>query len=216
MVSEILIAAAVAMAVELLAGAVRKLRDLWGRRKLTQNAQAVMSDTDKAKIEETRQLIRECFGDSTAECIREKSNRERIAIMADFAERLVRVYDLNIDVDVTVSDVNDRGFYDWKNRKALFNIALLMIDGDNEYFAFAVDLIIETIIHELRHAVQHHTVENKGFWNVDEDRRQSWAENMLPGKYIRPEVDERGYASQPIEKDAVTFAELVMEGIRSI
>ena len=43
--------------------------------------------------------------------------------------------------------------------------------------------------------------------------RNAWANNMASGNYIRPEVDMRAYAMQPIERDAVTFAALVMKGV---
>ena len=214
MITDTLILVAAALALELIVTGIGKLIDMWGQRTLPQTAQAELSETDKQKVEETKKLIRQCFGENVTEWIRRASNRERIELMAEFAERLAKEYGLDIDVDVTVNNINNCGSYDWKEKRAEFNIALLMVDGSNEHFDYCVRTTLDTIIHELRHAVQHRVIENRGFWNVDEDRRAQWATNMAPGNYIRAEVDMRGYASQPIEKDATTFAALAMEGVK--
>lgn len=204
---------AMAVAISLVIDAVSALIARWGQRCLPQTAQAEMSETDKEKIAATQELITECFGDSVIERIKNASNKERIALMADFAERLAKEYELDIEVDVTVSNANTWGAYDWTERKAVFNIALLMIDKDNEDFEYITRETLDTIIHELRHAVQHRAVNEPGFWNVSDERRHAWANNMAPGHYIRPEVNMRAYAGQPVEKDAVTFAAIAMEGV---
>lgn len=214
MITDTVITLAIAIAIEFISDVIGKLIHMWGHRRLPETAKAELSDTDKEKIEETKELIRQCFGDDVIEKIRRSSNKERINLMADFAERLAKEYGLEIDVDVTVSNVNNCGSYDWKSKRAEFNIALLMVDGENEHFEYCVRETMDTIIHELRHAVQHQAVEGEGFWNVDEERKNSWGNNMLPGNYIRAEVDLRRYSSQPIERDAVTFSALVMEGVR--
>lgn len=214
MITDTIITLAAILAIEFIAGAIGKLRDMWGRRTLPETAQAELSDTDREKIEETKDLIRQCFGDDVIEKIRRASNKERINLMADFADRLAEEYGLDIVVDVTVNNVNNCGSYDWKSKKAEFNIALLMIDGGNAHFEYCVRETIDTIIHELRHAVQHQAIEGKGFWNVDEERKNSWINNMRPGNYISSDVDLRRYSSQPIEKDAFTFSALVMEGVK--
>lgn len=214
MIVEALIVAAVAFALELITGAIGRLIDLWGQEEMPETVQAELSDTDKEKIAATKDLIEECFGVNVTDKIRNSSNKERIALMAQFAERLAREYDLDIEVDVTVNNVNNCGFYDWKEKKAVFNIALLMVDGNHEHFEYCVIETIDTIVHELRHAVQHHAIENGSFWNVDETRRKAWADNMAPGNYIRADVDLKGYTGQPIESDAFTFAAMVMKGVK--
>lgn len=214
MITETLVVLAVIHAIELIVDAVGELIDMWGSRTLPESAQAELSDTDKEKIEETKDLIQQCFGDDVIERIRRSSNKERINLMVDFADRLAKEYGLDIDVDVTVNNVTNCGAYDWKLKKAEFNIALLMMDGGNEHFEYCVRETIDTIVHELRHAVQHQAIEGRGFWNVDEERKTLWGNNMLPGNYIGGEVDLRRYASQPIEKDAFTFTALVMEGVK--
>ncbi len=214
MIMDTLILMAAVLALDLIVTGIGKLIDMWGQRTLPQTAQAELSETDKQKVEETKELIRQCFGENVTERIRRASNRERIELMAEFAERLAKEYGLDIDVDVTVNNINNCGSYYWEEKRAEFNIALLMEDGSNEHFDYCVRTTLDTIIHELRHAVQYKAIENSGFWNVDEKRRMQWATNMAPGNYIRADVDMRGYASQPIEKDATTFAALAMEGVK--
>lgn len=208
-----IIVIATSVAISLAMDAVSALITRWGQRKLPQTAQAEMSETDKEKIAETQELIKECFGDNVIERIKNASNKERIALMAEFAERLAKEYELDIEVDVTVTDANTWGAYNWTEKKAVFNIALLMIDKDNERFEYFARETLDTIIHELRHAVQHKAANEPGFWNVSDERRHEWANNMTPGHYIRPEVNARAYAGQPVEKDATTFAAMVMEGV---
>ena len=199
MVAETIIVLGIAAAVQILFSVIGGLIKLWGSQEMPETIQAEMSDTDQAKIRDTQRLMADCFGDNVTERIRNASNKERIALMADFAERLAREYDLDIEVDVTVSNLQNCGAYNWKEKKAVFNIALLMVDGDHEQFAYCVRETLDTIIH--------------GFWNVEDEVRNAWANNMASGNYIRPEVDMRAYAMQPIERDAVTFAALVMKGV---
>lgn len=196
-------------------GVINAFRERWGTQKLPQNARSEMSETDKAQVEATRELMRQCFGEDVVECVKNASNKDRIALMAEFAERLARQYGLDIEVDVTVSKVENCGAYNWKERKAVFNIALLMVDGQNEKFDYCVRETLDTIIHELRHAVQHKAVEQPGFWDVEEERRLAWANNMAPGNYIPPQANIRAYANQPIERDAVTFAAMVMGEVKA-
>lgn len=210
-----LMAEVVTAAVRFLAKGVHALLSrLWGEKEMPATAQTELSETDQEKIEATWRLMEECFGPDAVGRLKKASNRERIELMADFAERLAREYDLDIDVDVTVSNIENCGSYNWKDRKAVFNIALLMVDGSHEQFEFCVRETLDTIVHELRHAVQHKCIRQPGFWNIDENVRAAWAQNMAPGHYIPASVDLRGYASQPIEQDAATFAAQVMKGVR--
>lgn len=194
-------------------GGIKGLLDSWQQKKMTEQSKAEMSDTDKLKALQTRELIQQYFGDDIVYKMKMASNKERIDLMSEFAEALSKEYGLDIQVDVTVSDARSCGAYYWKDKKAVFNIALLMADADNPQFEYCVRETIDTIIHELRHAVQHKAIQEEGFWEVSEERRIEWAHNMKPENYIRAEVNQRRYVSQPVERDAYTFAALAMEGI---
>lgn len=213
---EYLVTAAIIIGFGILGEIICDLLERWGQQRLPETSRAELSATDQEKIKQTQELIGQCFGDDPVECLKNASNKDRINLMTSFADQLADLYGLDIDVDVTVSQVQNLGAYNWKEKEAVFNIALLMVDGNNEHFDYCVKETLDTIIHELRHAVQHRTVFEPGFWNVDDERRLAWAQNMTPGNYINASTDVRAYAKQPIERDAVTFAAAVMEGVCSI
>ena len=210
---ELLISALVLMGIGVLGEAICELLPQWGQQSLPETSKAELSETDQKKVEQTQALIGQCFGDNPVECLKNASNKDRIHLMAEFADQLADLYGLEIEVDVTVSEVKNFGAYNWNEKKAVFNIALLMVDGTNEHFDFCVRETLDTIIHELRHAVQHRTVFEPGFWDVDEERRLAWAQNMAPGNYITASTDMRAYVGQPVEQDAATFAAAALEGV---
>ena len=212
---EVLVGLAIAAVAGVIVGAIESLLEFWGdSHTMPEHMQAELSEHDEGMVLETKLVIEDSFGDSVVETLRNASNKERVRLMAEFAEELVKRYGLDIDVDITVSQIENCGQYNWQKRKAEFNIAALMLDGNHEHFEYCVRETLDTIIHELRHAVQHKAIRDEGFWNVEDERRMRWAENMLKGNYIRPEVNFRAYCGQPIEADAATFAARVMEGVR--
>ena len=187
---EVLIELSVIAITKILCEGVKFLINLWSAKQtMPVQVKAEMSETDKEMIEKTKDVIANVFGDSVIDKIASSSNKERIDLVADFATTLSKEYGLDISVDVTVSDISDCGYYSWDKKKAVFNIAMMMVDKDNEHFAYCVRETLDTIIHELRHAVQHKAIHEEGFWNVDEARRIEWANNMLPENYIQPSVD---------------------------
>ena len=71
--------------------------------------------------------------------------------------------------------------------------------------------ILDTLIHEDRHAYQHWSIVTPGF-HTDPGEVRAWADNWE--HYLDPkEVSFRRYRSQPIENDAFSFAESVILGI---
>jgi len=195
--------------------AVIKLIEKWKERK-NKNAPpeavtAPMSDTDKEKIKETQDLIKEKFGESAVDHFRELPKKERVAELTEFAEELAKLYGVEINVDINAEHLNSCGFYNFETKTLEFNIKYLMFEKNDENFAFFIKEAINTIVHELRHAVQHKATKESGFWNVDEKTRAKWANNFR--NYISPSVDMRGYANQPVEADATTFANAALEGI---
>lgn len=213
MIETFVLAALIGLAVGAVVGVVDELRRQWGSCALPETAQVEMSQTDQRMIQQTQQVIQECFGVNAVESLRTAKNVERIAMMNEFAQRLVQIYGLDIEVDVVIQETNNHGAYTWNNKKAVFNIILLTVDGDNPNFEACVREVLDTIVHELRHAVQHKAIEQDGYWDVDEERRAAWANNMAPGNYINPAVDFRGYTKQPVEADAATFAAQVLQGV---
>ena len=69
-----------------------------------------------------------------------------------------------------------------------------------------VQELVDTVVHEGRHAFQHYAVEHPGVV-TDEHVVQAWAANMAPGGYLSAEeFGQRRYQSQPIEADAWSYA----------
>ena len=72
--------------------------------------------------------------------------------------------------------------------------------------------VLDTVVHELRHAVQWSMIEGKNsVWEASEAHRQALARNFA--HYVRYDRDVRGYQMQLVERDAVTFAATVMRGV---
>ena len=219
MLAEVLAIAAVIAVTQIVLWGLDALIQLWGASKempeeAFETVHVEMSETDQKMIEETQKLITSHFGDNMTEKMKTLSNKERVMIVSDFAEELVKLYGLDIDVDITVDPQNQiAGAYIDSKRLAVFNIAFLMVNADNQYFEACMRETIDTIVHELRHAVQCKVCREPGFWDVDEERRTQWIQNSLPENYIKPSVDEKGYVSQPVEADAYTYAGLVMNGV---
>lgn len=71
--------------------------------------------------------------------------------------------------------------------------------------------ILDTLIHEDRHAYQYWSMVTPGF-HTDHDQVRAWADNWQ--NYLDPkEVPFRRYRLQPLENDAFGFAESVVLGI---
>ena len=68
--------------------------------------------------------------------------------------------------------------------------------------------LLDTILHESRHAFQHRAIDNPKSVSVDDKTRESWNINIT--NYILPIWDFEAYENQPVEKDANEFAENVM------
>ena len=71
--------------------------------------------------------------------------------------------------------------------------------GDNP------DKMIETVLHEGRHAFQHDVAEGKVPYE-DQKTAEAWAQNLAPGGYVTFNENPRAYYDQPVEADARSFA----------
>lgn len=65
--------------------------------------------------------------------------------------------------------------------------------------------VMETIMHESRHAFQDFAINHPEQVSVDKDTIYSWEYNFQ--HYIRPEFDFEAYVNQPVEADANDFSE---------
>lgn len=73
--------------------------------------------------------------------------------------------------------------------------------------------VLDTVVHEGRHAYQHYAVENPGF-HSNEAEVEAWELNMQPGNYRTVEMDgARAYMEQPVEADAWSYASRVVRNV---
>lgn len=185
--------------------------------KLKQNNRAKLSETDMRMVAETQELMRDYFGENIVQTFSDADNIVKMNYLAEFSKKLCGLYGLDdIGVDIVFLEGSLCGYYNYENKKAYFNVRkLVTCEVGSEEFNKEVYELLDTVAHELRHAVQRRAIEEDGFWQVDNERREKWAENLLPGHYIPFTVDARGYFRQPIENDAFTFAAAVMDGVKN-
>ncbi len=129
------------------------------------------------------------------------------------AERLGRLQDLQGQlaatqsrgrVRVTSSPMNQSLFGEYNGQQIRVNQNHL--DDPTKFWQ-----ILDTLIHEDRHAYQHWSVNTPGYHN-DEAEVRAWSENLK--QYRDPtEVSFRMYRDQPVERDAFSFAEMVVSKI---
>ncbi len=65
--------------------------------------------------------------------------------------------------------------------------------------------VMETIMHESRHAFQDYAINNPERVSVDDETIKVWEYNFT--HYIKPEYDFEAYVNQPVEADANDFSE---------
>ena len=95
---------------------------------------------------------------------------------------------------------NNMGAYNPETNTITLNSKLL--ENDNP------QTTMETILHESRHAFQQYAVDHPWRVTVDSNTIATWEDNF--NYYIRPEWDFEAYEKQPLEADANSYAENVM------
>lgn len=73
--------------------------------------------------------------------------------------------------------------------------------------------VVDTTVHEGRHAYQHHAVDHPGVHD-DSVKVEAWRENMQPGNYLTAEqYGQKRYQEQPVEKDAWAYGRRIADGV---
>jgi hypothetical protein len=73
--------------------------------------------------------------------------------------------------------------------------------------------VLDTVVHEGRHAYQHYAVEHPGF-HPNQAEVEAWDWNTQSGHYLRPEiVGQRAYVQQPVEADAWAYAGRIVRNV---
>lgn len=190
------------------------LKDLWGaiRNPPETLVSAPMTERDQEMADRTKQIVTEIFGQDAAATVEEADYNGRVALASDLIKRLSEAYGVQLDgcelyID---SNINNCGGYSIKENKIKLNGAYLFSEDPDLIYEF-----IDTVIHELRHAVQFQSILNPEIaetWQVSEETRENWKQNFLD--YVPASANMRAYMSQPVENDARTFAALSLRGWR--
>lgn len=177
------------------------LCDVWGSRTIAPVTlcTAPMSETDVEMQIATKAVLKEALGEDINATIQELSAAERITKAEELIDRLQELYGLDVEVDFYGDTYVNCGRFNYHGFKLELNVANLLAREEERVLNF-----IDTIIHELRHAVQCKAICEEGFWNVSEETKKRWLDNIK--NYITVTVDPKGYANQPVELDARTFA----------
>lgn len=94
------------------------------------------------------------------------------------------------------------GFYNEEHQGIAINELFLASDND-----YVLRVMINTIIHECKHAMQWDAVTGRNAHGYSEEIIAVWKRNFQD--YIAPEESDEGYVKQPVEWDASSFAESV-------
>lgn len=125
---------------------------------------------------------------------------ERKRIMNEFMTEIALIMGISVCGSISFESFenpNTRGMHTSDDNKIHINK-----DKLNRSDSYS---LMQTLIHEMRHAYQHAAVENPENFNVSSETIEQWKENFKPGVYYRGE-DYQRYVSQPIEYDAKSFA----------
>ena len=166
-----------------------------------------MTETDLRMAEQSREIIAEHLGDQPVDALLSLNAEDRITAMGNILEAMARLYNVPIKgAEFTQMDAGICGAYYRNEQMIRVNVTHLMCNDR----AVLLD-VLDTVVHELRHAVQWSMIEGNEVWGASEERRLEFARNFR--HYVRPNRDVRGYQLQPVERDATTFAAMVLRGV---
>ncbi len=127
---------------------------------------------------------------------------QRKEILKSYLQELEKIYGVSVspDIEYFYGDRNSRGAY-VDSRKAV---------RINENYLSRSDSyqIMQTMIHEMRHAYQHAAVRDPDSYTVSAETIKAWEENLKPGNYKSTSngYSYTEYVSQPVEWDAKNMA----------
>lgn len=168
-----------------------------------------LTEEDKQLIEKCRQVMGRNFPEGIVTRMKGMSSLERMQLFKDLVNELNSVYSVNI-TDVAFLSNNEigsgtYGYYDNSQNNIRFNVDLINTDDPS-----ILREMIDTIFHEMRHALQYRAVTDSTCTYGSEEQRQKWALNFV--NYIPAHVDFALYQEQVIENDAREIASEVIKG----
>ena len=171
----------------------------------------VFTIEEEAAISKSADLLKHFFLEPPGATLVSEDFESRCEAIEDLAEQLKVLYGLE-DHEIIITDdprdfgeeegVITRGKFDCPGKRVYINAACLRSDDED-----VLNHVIITILHEMRHGMQHRIATGDRRFDVPYQRRRVWRENIA--NYIPPDYDYEGYFKQPIEFDARTFANRV-------
>lgn len=171
----------------------------------------VYTEQEETAIEETAEITQDFFPEAPGEYLLNEDFESRCEAIEDYGSRLIAHYGLD-GVEIVVTDEAERfpeknavfiyGYASMSDRKIYINAHHLQIND-----SVALEHIVSTVIHELRHMIQYDTAAMRNTYGVPYERRRLWRYNMT--HYIEVEYDMEGYLMQPLEFDARNFTNRV-------
>lgn len=189
----------------------------------------VLEPADEKLIEECHQLKTEIFPDGVQSRFNQfNSLEEREKFVRDFIGRAASIMHVTIEeVQFYELAINNPGAYSYNSPQLNISKGIVL---NRLYLLEEPNVLIETIFHELKHAVQNEALWESDVWGYSASRKAQWMSAMPkvieykdeikveeryvnPGEYSDPYNVFEAYALQVIEIDARIFAENVMDGI---
>ncbi len=164
---------------------------------------AVLSEQDHRIAQQTGEAIRQCFGGQLSEQIPQMSAQQRVDATKQLIDQLAALYHISITaVNLVKMPQNECGSYNPQTGVITLNSIYLMTNNID-----CIREFLDTIVHELRHAIQISILSGNDFWETSPEVMESWLHNLVPrSHYISPKRNIKRYAMQPVERDATVFA----------
>ena len=167
-----------------------------------------MNDKEREMMDKTANCINRMFGDSVIKRIKAMEAEERKEASDNLIQELCNLYGIQLDgIEYFAENSGMMGAYCRSTNSIKLNIQWLLSNDPR-----AIREYLDTIIHELCHAIQWHILESKVDWDISEDRQKEWCGNFM--SYIPSNRSVKMYFMQPVEIDAFAFAAGAMRGVR--
>ncbi|MDE5876087.1 MAG: hypothetical protein K2H47_01050 [Muribaculaceae bacterium] len=168
-----------------------------------------LTEDDHILIEKCREIMKSNFPLGIEDRLKVMTPTERADLFQKLILELNSVYGVNItNIAFLHTDEIGSGTYGYYLREThsiRFNFDLLSLDDPA-----ILREMVDTIFHEMRHALQYKAVSDSSCNYGTDEQRYLWALNFL--NYIPGYVDFAYYQQQILEADARQIAELSMKG----
>lgn len=141
------------------------------------------------------------------------SLEERKQLVREFVSGLAETMGVTID-HIEFDKMPDNCYGSCELNRPLLHINEKFLKSPSDP-SFALDNLLNTSVHELRHQYQKEAVSDPTRSCASPAQIEAWKKNFLPGNYVLAKEDYLGYRMQPVEKDAFDFADDIIRKLKS-